>query len=151
MAAKKSLYEILGVEEDVRGLQVSVHEAAVVCVREPCCHLGGDAKRLGIGQPPLREPVLERAVRQVLEHHVGAAFRLAVVVQRADVRVREGGDRPRLALESGPVGARAEHLHRDAATQPHVVGQEHLGGRATADRSDDPVAPRQHPADLLGP
>jgi hypothetical protein len=70
--------------------------------------------------------------------------------------VVQRGGRPGLGLEAaqerGVVGQRVvQHLHRDAPAQAHVVGQEHLGGRATADRSDDPVAPRQHPADLLGP
>ena len=100
----------------------------------------------------------EAAAGQVLEHQEGdvAVGVLAPVVDGHDVGVVERRGGPGLGLEAaqegGVVGQRVvQHLHRDAAAEAHVVGEEHLCGRATADRSDDPVAVRQNPADLLGP
>ena len=100
----------------------------------------------------------EAAAGEVLEdeeRHVPVGV-LAPVVDGHHVRVVERRGGPRLGLEPpqerGVVGQRVvQHLHRHAAAQAHVVGQEHLCGRATTDRCDDPVAPRQYPADLLGP
>ena len=102
---------LLGVEEHVRGFEVAVHEAAVVRVREAGRDLRRDPERLGIRLTlPVAEPVLQRAVREVLEHHVRAAVRLAVVVEGADVRMGERSHRPGLALEPCALGARREHL-----------------------------------------
>ena len=87
-----------------------MHDAARVRVREP----GGDARRDGerlvVRQRlPVAQPLLERAAGHVLEHDVRAAVGLAVVVELRDVRVRERGDRARLALEASacPRSARA--------------------------------------------
>ena len=106
----------LAVEEDVRRLQVAMDEPALVRVREPCGDLGRDPQCLRVGQRRARfQAILERAVRQVLEHHVRLSVGLAVVVERAEVRMRERGGRARFALEAGAVGGRREELHRDAA------------------------------------
>ena len=129
------------VEEDVRRLQVAVHEPALVRMCEAGRHLGRDAQRLAVGQPlSVAKAVLERAVRQVLEHHVRPAVGLAVVVERADVRMRERCDRASLTLEAGPVGARREHLHGDPPLELVVVREPDGAHRAAAERLEQPVA-----------
>ena len=130
----------LRVEQDVRGLQVAVHEPALVGM----CEAGGDRDRDALclvvrEGPPGGEPLLEGAVRQVLEHHVRPAVRFAVVVERADVRVRERGHGPSLALEPGAVGARCEHLDRDPAVELVVVGEPDGAHRPAAQRLEQPV------------
>ena len=122
------------VEDDVHRLQVAVHEAAVVGVREACGDLARDrlcahvVERLTAGQS-----ILERPSRQVLEHHVRSAALVAVVEQPADVRVRERRDGTRLAVETLGVGARSEELDRDAAVELQVVGDPDLGHSARAE------------------
>ena len=94
----------LVVEEDVRGLEVAVDEAARVGLREPGGDLGSDLERLLVRQRSSREqPVFERSARQVLEHHVAVAVALAVVVDAADVGVVEPSDRAGLPLEASRV------------------------------------------------
>ena len=132
---------LLGVEEHVRGLQVAVHEPAVVRMSETGRHPGRDPERLGIRLPlPVAEPVLQRAVREVLEHHVRAAVCFAVVVEGADVRMRERGDRPGLAFEPRAIGARREHLHCDLPLELVVVGEPDCAHRPAAERFEQPVS-----------
>ena len=95
-----------------------MNEPASVCVREPGRDLGRDPRRLASGSGSARlQPLLERAVRQVLEHHERLSVRLAVVVERAEVRVRERRGRARLALEARAVGGRREQLDGDATVE----------------------------------
>ena len=87
------------------------------------------------------QPLLERPVRQVLEHHERLAVGLAVVVERADVRMRERGGGARLALEARAVGARRERLDGDAAPELLVLGEPDGAHRAAAERLEQAVAP----------
>ena len=70
----------------------------------------------------------------------------ADVVERADVRMVERRDRPRLALEAladcGFGGElRRQHLDRDVAIEPRVAGAIHLAHAAGAEQRDDLVGP----------
>ena len=117
-------------------------EAACVCVREAGGELGCDAQRLVVGKRAGLQPLLERAVRQVLEHHERLAVCLAVVVDGADVGVRQRGGGAGLALEARAVGARSERLDGDAATQLLVLGEPDGAHRASPERLVQAVAPR---------
>ena len=70
--------------------------------------------------------------------------RLADVVQRADMRMIECGDAPRLALETGlelGVGCeqRREDLDGDRSSEPGVSRLIHLAHSPCADQRDDLV------------
>ena len=87
---------------------------------------GGDRQRLLERQRPLLEALRERLARDVLHHQVGGAVVLAHVVERADVRMAQAGDGPRLALETGAatwVGAELgrQNLDGDAAIEARVA------------------------------
>ncbi len=65
--------------------------------------------------------------------------------------MRERRHRPRLAFEAGPVGARREHLDRDAALELVVVCEPDGAHRAAAERLEHPVAPADRlPCHLRG-
>ena len=70
----------------------------------------------------------------------GRPSRLAVVVELRDVRVRERGDRARLALEAGGVRVRREQLDRHAAAELEILGEPDLGHPAAAEQLVEPVA-----------
>jgi len=53
----------------------------------------------------------------VLEHHVRAAFGLAVIVELHDIRMGERRHRPCLTLEARPVGVGCQQLDRDVAAE----------------------------------
>ncbi len=93
---------------------------------------------------PRLQPVLERAVRQVLEHHVAPTGVLAVVVDRRDVRVRERRGRARLALEAGGVGLHAEHLDRDTPAELLVLSEPDGAHRPASQRFEQAVTPGDH-------
>jgi hypothetical protein len=114
-------------DEDVVGLQVPVDDPALVRRGEALRDLQAVVDRL-----PLRklstavEPSLQRLSFEQLRDRVGNAVVPAEVVDREDVRVRERGDRQRLALEArqgvGIPGERlGQDLDRDVAVQLGVA------------------------------
>ncbi len=134
------------VEEDVRRLQVTMDEAALVRVREARGDLLRDPAGLPVRQRAAgREPVLERAARQVLEDHVRALVCLPVVEELADVGMRERGDRPRLPLEAGAVGVGRDQLDGDPPSELAVLREPDRGHGAAAERLLEVVAVRDRP------
>jgi hypothetical protein len=132
-------------EEDVLRLDVAVHHAALVRVRERVGDLARDAERLRQRELRLaREVIAQRARFDEGGHVVEHAVRLPGVVHREDVRVRElrrdldlaqealGGDR------QAEVGA--EDLERDRAPVPEVAGEEDDRHPAASDLSFDLVS-----------
>jgi hypothetical protein len=86
-----------------------MNQPAVVRVSKARGDVGGDAFALGVVErPPAGEPIFERAAREVLEHHVRTALCAPVVVDPADVRVRERGDGLGLAFEALRIGLGTE-------------------------------------------
>ena len=95
------------------------------------------------------DPLLQRLAVDVLEDDVGAAAVLAGVDHRDDVRVRDLGDRARLAAEAldlvGLVGDLAvQDLGRDPALERLVAGQVDGRHAAAAELRLEPVAAGEH-------
>jgi hypothetical protein len=112
----------LFVEDDVRRLQVAVDQATVVRVCEARRDVCGDALALRVVEwLPGSKPVFERAAGEVLEHHVRTALRAPVVVDPADVRVRERSDRLSFSLEPLGIGVGSEQLQCDVSVELRVV------------------------------
>jgi hypothetical protein len=136
-----------------------VHDARVVRDREGTGDLDQDVDPLlgrdaGVADQRAQAPALDQ-----LHHHVRRAVVLADVVDRNDVRVIELGHRAGLAHQPGPglllFGPLVQHLERDPAIEPLVVGAEDAAHPPLADRILDPVAldrvPRLDHAQLAAP
>lgn len=87
-------------DHDVRGLEVAVHDAALVRVPDRVRERQREVHDFGQRELSLRDDLRERAPFDQLERDVVAALRLADFVDRRDVRMRELRDRARLAKES---------------------------------------------------
>jgi hypothetical protein len=119
----QQLGRAFGRDQDVGRLQVAMDDARAV----------GGVERIADLASVLQDVVelewaLERFSLDVLHHQIVRAD----VVQRADVRMIEGGDRTRFALE--PVRERRlQNLDRDRAIQARIVGFVHLAHAASAE------------------
>ena len=138
------------VEQQVRGLDVAVQHVARVRVLERRRDVAADARRLrDREQRALVEHRPQAAALEQLEHHERHVV-VAPVVDGDDVGVvqrrRELRLGPEAAQERGVVGERGvQHLDRDPAAQPLVLGDVDATARAGADRhraaGTDPRAP----------
>ena len=131
-------------QEHVLGLEVAVHDALVVRGPQRARDRERDLDRLARGQRAAPEPVAQRLALEQLHGREHRAVRLAELVDRQDVRVREGGDGLGLALEAAERlrvvrEVAREHLHGDVAVQPRVAGVEHDAHAALPDRGHDLV------------
>ena len=143
------------VEQDVRRLDVAVHETARVRGVERCGDLRADGDRPGRLERALRSE--QRAkVGAVHEPHreIDTAVDVAGVVDRDDVRVLERHHELRLARESLAEAivarqGRRHQLERDRSLQAQVVGPVHDAHPAAADQLLDPV-PEEVGADVGG-
>ena len=77
------------VEENVCRLQIAMDHAARVGMGESGRDVLGDASCLITPQRAVRQPFLERAARDVLEHDVRPVCLTSVIEQLHDVRVRQ--------------------------------------------------------------
>ena len=123
-------------EEDVLRLHVAVHETRAVREVEACPHLLGNAHDVAHRHASAaREPVAQRAVRDVRGHEIQESIRLARVDERHQVRMREPRRDADLAEEAlraeRGAGLGVQHLDGD---EPLVLGlaREVHGGHATA-------------------
>ncbi len=131
-------------EKDVARLQIPMHDAEPVSLVERIGHLRGDAHRRRERQRASREAIGERLALEVLEHQEIETGVLADVVQRADVRMIERGDGPRLALEAhAEVGVArdvgGEHFDGDQPIESSVTRPIDFAHAAGADGSLDDV------------
>jgi hypothetical protein len=115
------LRPILDVEQHVGGLEVAVHEAARVKVREPGSQAMRNSCGLGRGKGAGGKPVVESAARQPFECHERPGSVLAVVEDAHDVLVRKRGQRARLTAEALEIRRRRKHLHGNGAVERLVV------------------------------
>ncbi len=97
-------------QHHVRGLEVPVNDAGLVRGRERAGQLGGDGERLTDRQTLRRSARThasgdargERLAVQELHDQIGHSGVVPDVVDRADVRVGQRGDRSGLAIEALP-------------------------------------------------
>ncbi len=88
-------------DEDVRRLDVSVHDPDAMSGLERIRHLNAQIDHTRNRRRPVRDRVRERLPTHSFHHEEGTCVVLADIVHRADVRMIERGRRPRLALEAG--------------------------------------------------
>ena len=138
------------VEQEVRGLDVAVQDAARVRVLERGRDVAPDPRGLGDGEVRLLvEDRPQAAALEQLEHHERDVV-LAPVVDGDDVRVverrRDLGLGAEAAEERGVLGERGvQDLDRDAAPQAGVLGEVHAPARAGPDgRMQAGTGPRGH-------
>ncbi len=119
-----------------------MHEPSLVCVLEARRDVERDAAGLVVCERrALPEHVLERAVREVLEHDVAALVCSPVVVDGADVRVRERGGGAGFSFEPLAVGGGRERLQGHVAVELVVVREPDGAHRAAAQRLEQAIAP----------
>ena len=131
-------------EHDVPGLQIPMDDALPVCRLKGVRDLDAEAEYLCERQRSTFETCRQRLTFEQFEHEVLGVVLAADVVQAADVRVIERGDRLGLALEAGAelrVGRqlRREHLHRDLAVKARITGLIHLAHASGPDQRENLV------------
>ena len=92
-------------EHDVLGLQIAMHDAGLVRLRERIGHLAGDLKRLLERRSPASQQLPEGRAFDELHHDEELAVELADVVDGDDAGVVQRGRRSGFVLET-PDGAR---------------------------------------------
>ena len=119
---------VVGAEEDVRRLDVAVHEPGVMCGVQAVGDVGHDRGRLLRRERPGGGDPLAQVVA-VDEPHgdVRAPIALAVVVDRNDVGVLDRRRGSRLAQEALanariPEQSRRDHLQRHGAVEAQLRG-----------------------------
>ena len=135
-------------QHHVAGLQIAVDDALPVRLVESVGDLDAEAERLIERQRALRQPVRERLALEILHDEILDFALASDVVQRADVRMREGGDRLRLAFEPlARLGRRGQparqHLDGDGPVEPGVERLVDLAHSSGADQAEDPI-PAEH-------
>ena len=136
-------------EDHVAGLEVAVHEALAVRLREAGGELLEDPDGVvRLEGRALLDAILERDAVEEAHHEVDqAALRRPVVPDGHDVAMGDGLHRVRLAFEAGgdaPVGRHLteQHLDRALLVVGHPGAAEHHTGAADADQAVDAV-PRE--------
>ena len=104
--------------------------------------LPGDLDCLLDGEGPAIDAGGEGFAIDQLEHQGGGAAVVFEAVDRGDVRVVEGSEHPRLALDAGqPLGVPRElgrqDLDRDLATEPGVARTVDFAHAARSERRED--------------
>ena len=145
------LHVVLLVDQDVRRLDVAVHDALAVGVVERHAALENDPDRAVDRQQVLEAAVaLERAAGEVLHHHIGLVGLDRGVVDTDDVGVVEAAGHHALGLQQLDQAAVPLRLVARLVVEAHVLERHRLGvvrglgeidhrGRAATDLLDDPV------------
>lgn len=133
------LHRAVAEPHDVRGLQIPVHDALLVGVRQSGGRLLADLHDVGDGQRMLfvvLQELTEVAPVQQLHHQIEHTVRLTEVVDDGHPAVLEGRRHPCLAAKPLPQDAgervvvvlsqRFEALHGDLSAQRLVPGTPHL-------------------------
>jgi putative protein-disulfide isomerase len=141
------------IPKDVLWLDVAVDDLVAVGAADRAGDLDRVGDRLVDRQPPhAADALLERLTLDVLEDDVGPVLVLAGVDHADDVRVREAGDRARLAAEALElVGVRRDlavhELDRHRALQREIERPVDRGHSARPDAGVQPVAAAELHAD----
>ena len=138
----------LGVDPDVVGLDVAVHDAVRVRVGERVGDLapGGDhLLRLQPAGGGALEPVGERPARHVARDQARGARVVEDVVDGDDVAVAaEPGGQPRLTPQPLPRRRPGHARERDPAVEREIVGEPHVLARSAAQLALQQIAIRHH-------
>ncbi len=132
-------------EQHVVRLDVAVHDAVLVRVRERARDVAQDAHRLGDRQRPAAQPRAQALALDERHRVVGQPVEVAGREHRDDVRLLERRGDADLALEPrrghrrGELGR--EHLHDDLAAEAVLVGDEHARHAAAAELALERIAP----------
>jgi hypothetical protein len=131
--------------EHVRGLEVAVQHPLAVRGREAPSGLDEGRQHVAPGSRRLPQPLLQRAALDQLHRDHDPVLGIVVdVVDRHHVGVAEHGHGPRLANHARPAerihDLGTQHLERDLALQPGIVGAEHPAHAALTELLDDEVA-----------
>ena len=129
-------------QEDVFGLEVAMHHSPLVRRGEPLRDLKRVLERFAHRKVGGVQPLPQRLALQQLHHRIRDSPLLANVVNREDVRVRQGRDRLRFPFESGkrigvlrqPVG---KDFDRDVAGEARVPSAVHLSHSSGAQGRED--------------
>ena len=87
-------------QHDVAGLQIAVDHAAAMRFIESLADVDGVSQDLIDGQRPFAQAIGQGLALQVFHHQVIGAILVADVVERADVGMIHGRDRPRFLVEA---------------------------------------------------
>jgi hypothetical protein len=145
-----------GLDQDVVGLDVAVHQAVLVGVLQSLQDRHGDAQRTLDRQDAVgAQDVGQGAALAVGHHVVHQPFALAHEVDREGVGMVEPGDRAGLLLEPGeggraPGDVRPQHLGRQPPLEilvPHLV---HLGEAAPTQQPEHAVLTAEGPGQGRG-
>ena len=140
----------VGDHEDVRGLQIAVHDPAGVGCHQSArdCNRRLDGRTRG--ERTFAQPPGQRLSFEKLADEVRAPVVLSSVEDRHHVGMIEAADDYRLGLEALlrlRVRARAgpHDLHCDVPVETRVVGAIHLAHSSFAEKGDDPIAAQHRP------
>ena len=141
---------------DVRGLQIAMDDALFVRGFEGFGDLPRNEQRLVDGNGPTRDAIGQRRAVDELHDERGRAVAPLQAMDVRDVRVIEGREDPRLALEARQAFGVTGHdirqdLDRDVALQIRVVCAIHLAHSAGPEKGDNLVQTSSRPTMAVPP
>ena len=131
-------------EKKVGGFQIEMNDGAIMSSGKAVGELDGEGKEIGFRQRTWSKGGLERIARNVLhDEEIGVALSVEIV-NGGDVGVihlGEGACFVAKTVTCGFVGERSgrEHLDRDIAVEPGIVGEVNNSHSAAADSLEDSV------------
>ena len=139
----QDLHQAVARHHEVPGLQVPVHDARRVRLREAGRDLGGELEQLLHGEGTVLEHLLERPALHQLHRDEARPLVLADLVDGGDVRMVEGRGGTSLSLEAPPLIRVArrrlgEDLDRDLAAEAGVAGPIDLAHPPRTDQVREP-------------
>jgi hypothetical protein len=130
--------------EDVRGLDVAMHDAARMRGVESVGNLDADIEELVYRERAAGDSLAQSLAFEQFHDEKRLAIMFADIVDRADSRVIQGRGRASFALEAFErewisSEIRGEELQRDRASQTRIFRAENLAHAAAADGFENPV------------
>ncbi len=130
-------------DEDVVGLDISMHEPCGVRGGEPACSLRDHAKELGFRA--LHRPFAQRAPSQVLHHEIARLAVATDLVHGDDVRMIQASERFRFANEALVIIGLVQQLDRDLPVERAIEREVHAAHATATERPANLVVAEQAP------